>query len=496
MQPSEIPFEPQAASLPVDTRTAREEMLLLLEEKSKRKRESKITEFFTDSGPNSRENYRKHIAFFAAGRDYRERVLFGGNRCGKSVAGATEVTYHLTGQYPHWWVGKRFTRPVQALACGKEAKLTRDTVQQILVGKPDEFGTGLIPGNCLDRDRCSASRAASGLFDGVPVKHVSGGWSMLRFRSYDQGRTAFEGVERDVVWEDEEAPQDIHQENIMRTMTTHGLVLNTFTPLKGETPLVRDLLNRAKEGTVFSINVWWDDAGHITNEMIEDMKKRYPKHELRARRFGEPVLGSGAIFTLDEDTYIIRPISLPLYWPRIYGLDFGWVHPTAALWLAHDRETNTVYAYAEHRRSQAEPAIHVAAIKARGEWIPGIAETAGTNPEDGRRMIELYKSHGLKLKKVVKGPGSLESSIMRVQERLGNGTLKIMETCPMLISEMRRYHRDDKGAVVNEVDDLIAALRYAESGLKYAVTEVESRGNTLVGNVQEVNFFPGYRRVR
>jgi phage terminase large subunit-like protein len=490
---NEIPFEATNAELPQDARSAKEELYRLLEEKAKRKRESKIDELFTDTGPNSRENYRKHIQFFNAGRDYRERVIFGGNRTGKSVAGATEVSYHLTGLYPNWWAGKRFGRPVQVLACGKEAKITRDTVQQILVGKPDEFGTGLLPGNCLDRDKCTSSRAAAGLFDGVQVRHVSGGWSMLRFRSYDQGRTAFEGVERDVIWEDEEAPQDIHNENIMRTMTTGGIVLNTFTPLKGETPLVRDLLNRAKEGTVFSINVWWDDVGHITNDMIEDMKKRYPKHELRARRFGEPQLGSGAIFTADEDSYVIRAVPLPDYWPRVFGLDFGWVHPTAGAWLAHDRETNTIYVYSEHRRSQAEVAVHVGAIKARGDWIPGIAETAGTNQADGKRMIELYKGHGLNLRKVVKGPGSVESGIMRIQERFSNGTLKIMDTCPQLISEIRRYHRDEKGAVVEEADDLIDALRYGESGLKYAKTRAEARGGPTGGNVREINFFPSRR---
>ena len=487
--PTEIPFEAKDANLPVDERAAKEELFRLMQERARRKNESKLDEFFTDSGPASRDNYRKHIQFFAAGRDYRERVIFGGNRTGKSIAGATETAYHLTGRYPHWWTGKRFTRPVQVLVCGKEAKITRDTVQQILLGKPDQFGTGLIPGNTVERDRCTSSRAAAGLFDGVPVKHKSGGWSMLRFRSYDQGRTAFEGVERDVVWEDEEAPQDIHNENIMRTMTTNGIVLNTFTPLKGETPLVRDLLDRAKEGTVFSINVWWDDVGHITPEMIADMKKRYKKHELRARRFGEPQLGTGAIFTADEDTYVIRSMQVPEYWPRVYGLDFGWVHPTAAVWLAHDRETNTIYVYSEHCRSKAEVPVHVGAINARGSWMTGIAETAGTNQADGQRMIDLYREHNLKLKKVVKGPGSVESGIMRLQERFANGTIKIMDNCPMLISELRRYHRDEKGKVVPHADDLIDALRYAESGLKYAKTKAEASGSNTAGNVTSVNFW-------
>ena len=494
---SEIPFTPGEAVIPVDSRAAAEELLNLLGERQRLDDENKIRHFFTDSGPNSRDKYTKHIQFFNAGRDYRERVIFGGNRTGKSIAGAAESTYHLTGDYPHWWCGKRFARPVQGLACGKEAKITRDTVQQIMLGKTDEFGTGLLPGRSLDRSKCTSSRAAAGLFDGVPVRHKSGGWSMLRFRSYDQGRTAFEGVERDFIWEDEEAPQDIHNENIMRTMTTGGIVLNTFTPLKGQTPLVMDLIKRSKEGTVFSINVWWDDVGHITREMIEDMKKRYPKHEIRARRFGEPQLGSGAVFTEDEDSFLVRPIELPDYWPRLYGLDFGWVHPTAALWLAHDRETDTIYVYAEYRKAEAKPPIHIAAVKARGEWIPGISETAGTNPQDGKQMFKLYKNGGLKIRKVHKAAvgdhGFLESGIMRLQSRFSNGTIKIFENLYGLREEIRSYHRDEKGKVVGFLDDLIACLRYAESGLKHAKTQVEARGAVSGNNVREVNFW-GTRR--
>lgn len=488
-----IPFDAHESTVPTDVEAAKRELLEILSERKQRIQQRQIDGYFTDDGITGRENYRKHVHFFNAGRDYRERAIFGGNRSGKSVAGGYELTLHLTGEYPDWWAGKRFGRPIQALACGKEAKITRDTVQQVMLGKQGEFGTGLIPGENLDRDKCTASRAASGLFDGVPVKHKSGGWSMLRLRSYDQGRTAFEGVERDAIWEDEEAPQDIHSENLMRTMTTGGIVFNTFTPLKGETPLVQDLLQRAKEGTVFTTNVWWDDVGHITKEMIDDMKSRYPNHELRARRFGEPQLGTGAIFTDDPDSYTIRASEMPDYWPRIFGLDFGWVHPTAALWAALDRETDILYIYSEHRRSKAEIPVHVGAIKSRGVWITGISETAGTNQADGTKMIDVYKKHGLKLKRAFKGPGSIESGIMQIQERFSEGRIKIMDTCPLLLEELRRYHRDENGKVVPRFDDLIDSLRYLITGLKYARTKVESRGSSSDGNITEVNFF-GTRR--
>jgi len=476
--------------LPGNWEEAKLELYRLLEEKATRAKRRMIDTVFPDNGEYRREHYHKHMEFLAAGSHYRERVVFGGNRSGKSWLGGYETTMHMTGEYPDWWRGKRFARPIVGIACGKDGKITRDSVQRILLGSRDSFGTGFIPGDCLDRDKCTMSRAASGLFDEVPIKHKSGGWSILRFKSYDQGRESFEATELDWVWEDEEAPVEIHKENLMRTMTTMGSVINTFTPLKGETPLVRDLLNRAHEGGVFQIKIWWDDCPHITKEMISDMMRRYAHHEIRARRYGEPQLGEGAIYTIDEHEFMIPPRPLPAHFPRAYGLDFGWRHPTACVHGALDRETQTVYLYSEHRRSKTEAAIHAAAINARGDWIPGIAETAGTNMADGKKMIDLYKkTYGLKLKKAQKGPGSLESGIMLMQEMLAEGRVKVFNTMHLWFDEYRSYHRKDNGSVHNEKDDLMDATRYLLVSIaKYAKTEVETRMNSTAGKVVEVRF--------
>jgi phage terminase large subunit-like protein len=483
-----------AAPVPDSLDAAKQELFTLLQEQARRKGQNVIDGVFPSTGPLRRELYFKHMDFLAAGTQFRERVVFGGNRSGKSWLGAFETTCHLTGNYPDWWRGKRFTKPITAIACGKDGKVVRDSVQKILVGPRTKFGTGFIPGDRLDIDRCTASRAATGLYDEIPVRHHSGGWSLLRLKSYDQGREAFEAIELDWVWEDEEAPLDIHKENLMRTMTTHGAVINTFTPLKGATPLVMDLKERASEGSVYTVSIWWDDCPHITKAMIEDMQSRYKKHEIRARRYGEAQLGSGAIFTEDDNLLKIRPFAIPPYWPRAYGLDFGWTHPTAAVWGALDRDSDILYLYSEHRRSEAPPAVHASAIQARGAWIPGVSETQGTNMADGSKMFDLYKKHhGLKLRRATKGAGSLESGIMRLQERITQGRLRVFDTMNLWFEEYRAYHRDDKGAVVKRMDDLLDSTRYLEAGIvKYGKTEAESKLELSGGNVVEMRF--GARR--
>jgi len=114
-----------------------------------KRRASKFATFFPDTGPLRRELYPKHIEFFAAGSTYKNRLFMAANRVGKSEAGAYEVTCHLTGQYPHWWTGRRFDHPVEVWACGTNSQTTRDIVQAKLLGPSWNLGSGTIPSHVI-----------------------------------------------------------------------------------------------------------------------------------------------------------------------------------------------------------------------------------------------------------------------------------------------------------------------------------------------------------
>lgn len=217
---------------PEQIRQLKVEAIQLAEAKRERQERRKIWDFYPDEGPLRRALYAKHIAFFAAGAKYRERCMMAGNRVGKTEgAGGYECVIHLTGLYPQWWEGKRFDQPINCLVAGDTATTVRDIMQRKLLGPNHKLGTGLIPHDCLG-DTMPKSGVPEA-FDIVKVKHESGMWSELQFRSYDQGRKAFQGTERQVIWLDEEPPRDIYDECLLRTMTTQGIVLCTFTPLLG-----------------------------------------------------------------------------------------------------------------------------------------------------------------------------------------------------------------------------------------------------------------------
>ena len=78
----------------------------------------------------------------------------------------------------------------------------------------------------------------------VEVRHLSGGWSTLGFKSYQQGRGSFEGTAQHGVRLDEEPPMDVYGESLIPTATTNGIILLTFTPLEGMSELVMSFLPR------------------------------------------------------------------------------------------------------------------------------------------------------------------------------------------------------------------------------------------------------------
>lgn len=423
---------------------------------------NRIEYLFPDS---TRAGYAKHLDFLAGTATYRESVFCAGNRTGKSETGAYAVAIWLTGKYPPWWQGKRFSRPVNVLVVGETGRLVRDSMQAKLMGEAGRIGEGLIPLKSIS-DKVSKGGVPDA-FDVVRVKHVSGGESILQFQSYDQGREAFQATSRDVIWLDEEPPISVYNECLIRTMTTGGIVICTFTPLKGMSETVLALQKKANDKAASFITATWDDAPHLTEKDKAELWASLPPYQRDARSKGIPQLGSGAVYPVPETDLLVKPFEIPPHWRRAYGMDVGW-NNTAAVWIAHDTEADIVYITHDYKRGQCEPASHAQAIAARGD-LPGLIDPAsqGRGQDDGRKLIDQYRVMGLNL---TIADNAVEAGIFELYTRMTTGRLKIFKTCQLLIEELRLYRRDDKGRIVKENDHLLDATRYVcRSGLGIAV---------------------------
>lgn len=461
------------------------ELIALLEERERRSRGRKILTYFPETGPLRRELYKKHMEFFLAGRKYRERCFMAGNRVGKTESGGGyELVLHLTGKYPEWWAGRRFERPTDCWAAGDTGKTVRDIIQFKLLGKQGEHGTGLIPADLLART--TPKQGVPEAVDTIYVKHASGGMSQLVLKSYDQGRASFQGTEKDVIWLDEEPDLSIYTECVLRTMETSmfggGVVILTFTPLMGLSETVLQFLPNGEitertDGPKCVIMAGWDDVPHLSEQAKAELLQSIPPFQRDARSKGIPQLGSGAIYPVPESEVMVDDFEIPAHWLKGYGMDVGWNRTSAGMW-AWDRQSDVIYRYSEHYRGQAEPSVHAAAIRARGDWLKGVLDPAarGRSQADGRQLLQMYLDLGLHLDIA---DNSVEAGIYQVWMRMSTGRLKVFKSCRHWFEEFRLYRRDEKGRIVKQNDHAMDETRYfVMSGLAHAkvkpVAEVES----------------------
>lgn len=214
----------------------------------------------------------------------------------------------------------------------------------------------------------------------------------------------------------------------------------------------------------------WDDVPHLDDATKKELYASIPPYQRDARSKGIPQLGSGAIYPVPETEITCEPFKIPNYWPRCYAMDVGW-NRTAAIWGAWNQDDDTVYLYGEHYRSQAEPAIHAAAVKAKGAWIPGVIDPAarGRSQVDGTALMEQYVDLGLLL---APADNTVESGIYQVWERMSSQRLFVFKSLQNWLSEFRIYRRDEKGKIVKANDHLMDCMRYlVMSGLNVACTE-------------------------
>lgn len=211
-----------------------------METELQRRKRNRIASMFPDAGKYRRALYPKHMEVIAATAVSNQVAFIAANKIGKSELGCYCVSCWLTGRYPLWWHGRAFTRPTTIWACGEKNAVVRDSLQLKLLGPLSEIGTGLIPGDAIMRVTRKSGLADA--IDTVSVRNGARGRSLLRFKSYEEGRKAFQATDLDAILFDEEPPSEIYTEGFLRTMVKQGLALCTFTPLSGWSEVVEEFL--------------------------------------------------------------------------------------------------------------------------------------------------------------------------------------------------------------------------------------------------------------
>lgn len=456
---------------PPTERVPAEDVYALAEELARRQTWP-LRRYFAERGPFARTHYPQHLKWIRAGRTHPVRAFMAANRVGKTLLGTYELTLHLTGEYDEyapWWDGYRFDRPIVAWVAGDTGKTVRDIIQPKLLGSAATGEAGLVPPPLL-REVLPKYGVPEGL-ELIRVAHRAGGLSTLVFKSYDQGRTAFQGTGIDVILLDEEPPDEVFSECLLRIVPTGerpgGRLMLTFVPLRGLSPLVARLLPMGalaqaaqdgwSDGHQFTILCSWDQVPHLSEADRAAWLSAMQPYEREARTKGIPLLGSGLVYPVPEDDIRIPDFELPAHWPRGWAMDAGW-QVTAVVWGALDPATDTLYIWAVYRREHADPSAHAMAILSRGAWMPGVGDLAGISPTDGRQLIGIYRDElGLDVELADK---AVDAGILAVWQRLTTGRLRVFQSCTPWFEEFRLYRRDERGRIIKEHDHLMDATRY------------------------------------
>ena len=412
----------------------REEFLSLLEEKRRRERFKKFYLY---------EPYPKQADFLSWGNT-RIKAMFGGNRVGKTLTAAEELVCHLTGIYPDWWTGRRFHHAITAWTVSVTAESAREIIQFMLLGDlKASYGTGMIPKELIVD--YSMRQGVSDTVDTIWVRHITGEISIVKLKSNEQGRAKMQGTSIEVIWIDEECDWDVFMECRMRTMDCRGIMLVTFTPLKGSTALAKWLLTEEDAEIVRHIVIGWDDVPHLTERDKREMSKGMLPHEVEARRTGLPTMATGLIYPFLAKDLIVRPFDLEHHWTGIIGLDVAYTAATAGGLLRFDPASRTTYLVAEHYLERQPPAVHVASIRAGFGCYPvRIDPSANRNERDGETIMKDYRELFGDAWEIQNANNAVYAGITRLYSAMSEGRFKVFSTCRHWTEEWSNYVWDEK----------------------------------------------------
>lgn len=410
--------------------------------------------------------HKKQIEFHKSSK--RVRFVFGGNRTGKTECGAVECVYMARGIHPF-----RENKPrTDGWVVSLSTRVQKDVAQKKVLSYLDpKWIEGIV--------MSSGSQASpeNGIIERILVKNVSGEISTIGFKSVEEGRDKFQGASLDYVWFDEEPPEDIYTECVMRTLDRKGDIFCTMTPLLGKTFVYDKIyLNTLQDPEVYYSFFSWADNPFLSDAEVKRLRGVLAKDELEAREFGRFVLDSGGLVypEFDEFENVVEPFDVPREWQDIISIDPGLNNPLSAHWYAVDPYTGNIYVVAEHFEKGRSVDYHsemILAISDSLDWkkncfggVDALIDSAAnqTTLNNPKSVTELFRECNICVNPKVNK--ELFSGINRVKRLLKDSTGKrrlfIFKNCVNLIRELKNYRWGKSDVPIKEDDHALDELRY------------------------------------
>ncbi len=425
--------------------------------------------------------------------DKRNRWVFGGNRSGKTECGAVETVWLARGNHPF----KTNRNGAEGWVVSVSRDVQRDVAQRkILYYLNPEWIADVVMVSG------KSSNPSGGVIDYISVKNVFGTLSRITFKSCEMGREKFQGASLDFVWFDEEPPEDVYDECLMRVIDKKGYVFGTMTPLKGLT-FVYDRIYLSSDDEVWHIFMEWADNPYLDKREVDRLSAQMSEEMLLRRRYGKFTSGNGPVYPeFDERVNVVEPFDIPPEWQDRLSIDPGLNNPLSCHWYAVDGDGN-IFVVAEHFEAGKDVDYHSRRIKEISlslGWhtnsfgrIEALIDSAANQKtlSSFKSVSQLFCEHGIDVNSRVNK--DLFSGINRVKEYL-SGTfgkrLYIFSNCVNLIRELKSY-RYDSGDTPKKYDDhCLDELRYyimsmpRTGPVEIEKSEIEKDKEKLIGRLR------------
>ena len=278
------------------------------------------------------------------------RILEGGNRGGKTTAGATEAVANTLGYRP-WLspedpdyrvvngVGEPIDCPNTGIIAAESfnVAIQENILETLINGQKHWMPDGLVG---------KTSKNQSGVISRIELANGS----VIRLMAYNQDPKEYEATKYHWIWYDEPPPNSIYVASQRGLVDYSGRTWFTMTPLK-EPWIYNDLVAQVGvDPDIDHFNFPSDTNPYVPKEALDKYFSKIKDPAMReARRSGKPLHLQGLVFPewASRKPYWVPFFQPPKEWVRIMGIDPHPRKPVAVLWIAISPDSDIWYCYRE-----------------------------------------------------------------------------------------------------------------------------------------------------
>lgn len=354
------------------------------------------------------------------------RILRGGNRSGKSVAGAVETIWRAMGRHPYQEVHPYPTRH-RIVTVDKDAGIEQIIKPLLKQWTPN---SELINGSWDDSYKASGK-----------VLTLRNG-STIELKTHQQETESFAGVPLHSVWFDEECPKAIFNECRLRLIDYNGVWSMTMTPVEGQDWIFdRFIVTKNKNVDMFEVHI--NDNPHLNQTALRLLDEDLDDDEKKVRQSGHFVPKGGLVLKeFDLERHVIQVGPIPKGWAIYVSIDHGFNNPSAILWHAVSPKGDVVTFHEIHRnKTIIKDYVRMIkeynfAMSIQPQLYIGDPSMAQRTAETGSSALQEYRRHGIPL---MQAKRDVDGGINKMNEYLKYDKWHITEGCPKTVKEMRGY---------------------------------------------------------